>query len=93
MGRVNFGLMMRKQRKGIDGAVVINGHHHFHWTHYPLPLDNLDKLDFSKGCTDGEPAFYLFEFNADETGDTWLDFDGWGRACVHQRLQPCRFWK
>lgn len=94
MGRVNFGLMMRKQRKGIDGAVVINGHHHFHWTHYPLPLDNLDKLDFSKGCTDGEPAFYLFEFNADETGDTWLDFDGWGKGCAFiNGFNLGRFWK
>lgn len=93
MGRVNFGPMMQKQRKGIDGAVVINGHNHFYWTHYPLLLENLDKLDFTKGCTEGEPAFYLFEFEADEIGDTWLDFDGWGKGCaIINGFNLGRFW-
>lgn len=93
MGRVNFGPMLEKQRKGIDGAVVINGHQHFHWTQYPLPLDNLYKLDFSKGCTDGEPAFYLFEFEVGEAGDTWLDFTLWGKGCAFiNGFNLGRFW-
>ena len=47
MGRVNFGPMMEHQRKGIEDCVQINGHMHYNWTMYPLPLDNLEKLDFS----------------------------------------------
>lgn len=46
MGRVNFGPFMAKQRKGIDGCVLINTHQHYGYDIYTLPLDNLDKLRF-----------------------------------------------
>ncbi len=82
MGRVNFGPVMEHQRKGINGSVQVNGHQHFCWQHYPLPLDNLDQLDFSKGYQEGLPAFYLFEFEAEEASDTYLDFSGWGKGCA-----------
>jgi beta-galactosidase len=49
---------------------------------YPLPLDNVDKIDFSKGYTDGLPAFYRFEFEAKDLGDTFLELEGWGKGCV-----------
>ena len=38
MGRVNFGPMMEHQHKGIKDCVQINGHMHYNWTMYPLPL-------------------------------------------------------
>ncbi len=82
MGRVNFGPMMENQRKGIAGCVQINGHMHYNWTMYPLELDNIDKLDFSKGYDEGLPAFYRFELNVDEPGDTFLELVGWGKGCV-----------
>lgn len=82
MGRVNFGPGMEAQRKGIDGCVQINGHMHHGWQQYCLPLDNLDKLDFSKGYESGLPAFYRFELQVEEKGDTFLELDGWGKGCV-----------
>lgn len=82
MGRVNFGPMMERQRKGIQDCVQINGHIHYNWTMYPLPLDNIDKLDFDRDYTEGLPAFYKFAFEAEETGDTFLELDGWGKGCV-----------
>ncbi len=82
MGRVNFGPMMESQRKGIAGCVQINGHMHYNWTMYPLELDNIDKLDFSKGYDEGLPAFYRFELDVDESGDTFLELAGWGKGCV-----------
>lgn len=82
MGRVNFGPMMEHQRKGIQDCVQINGHKHYDWTMYPLPFDNIDKLDFDKGYTEGLPTFYKFEFEVNETGDTFLELDGWGKVCV-----------
>ena len=39
MGRVNFGHQLENQRKGITGAVLINGHRHFGWQIYTLPFD------------------------------------------------------
>lgn len=94
MGRVNFGVRMEKQRKGIDGGVQINGHHHFNWQQFTLSFDNLAKLDYSKGYEEGVPAFYRFELEVDEIGDTYLDFEGWGKGCVFINGENIgRFWE
>lgn len=94
MGRVNFGPRMERQRKGIDQCVQINGHMHNHWQQYPLPLDNIDKVDFSGEYREGTPAFYEFSFEAGETGDTFLDFRGWGKGCVFVNgFNIGRFWE
>lgn len=94
MGRVNFGPMLEHQRKGIAQCVQINGHMHNNWKQYPLPLDNVDKLDFTKGYQEGLPAFYRFHFEAAETADTFLDFTGWGKGCVFVNgFNIGRFWE
>lgn len=94
MGRVNFGPGMENQRKGIDGCVQINGHMHHHWQQYCLPLDNPEKLDFTRGYTEGLPAFYRFELQVDEKGDTFLDMEGWGKGCVLVNgFNIGRFWE
>ena len=82
MGRVNFGPLMERQRKGIAECVQINGHIHYNWTMYPLPLDNVERLDFDRDCTEGLPSFYRFVFAVEEAGDTFLELDGWGKGCV-----------
>ncbi len=94
MGRVNFGPRMDDQRKGIDGCVQINGHIHHGWDMYTLPLDNLEKLDFSKEYKENTPAFYRFTFEAEELGDTFLDFEGFGKGCIFvNRFNIGRFWE
>ena len=93
MGRVNFGPKLNHQRKGIDDGVIVNGHYHFGWNHYSLPLDNLDKINFNKEYISGVPAFYKFEFHVDEIGDTFLDFNGWGKGCAFVNgFNIGRFW-
>lgn len=94
MGRVNFGPYLELQRKGIDHCVQINGHMHNNWMQYTLPLDNIEKLDFGKEYNDGTPAFFKFEFDADECADTFLDLEGWGKGCVFVNgFNIGRFWK
>ncbi len=94
MGRVNFGPLMEQQRKGIAGCVQINGHIHYNWTMYPLTLDNIDCLDFTKGYTQGLPTFYRFEVEIDEVGDTFLELPGWGKGCVFLNgFHLGRFWE
>lgn len=94
MGRVNFGPLMEKQRKGIDQSVQINGHMHNNWKQYPLPLDNIDKINFSKEYLDNTPAFYKFELEVAKLGDTFLDFEGWGKGCVFVNgFNIGRFWE
>lgn len=82
MGRVNFGPSMETQRKGIDRCVQINGHQHFYWKHYCLPMEDLSGLDFSKAHKKGTPGFFEFSFEVDSVGDTFLDFTGWGKGCI-----------
>lgn len=94
MGRVNFGPRMEHQRKGIDQCVSINGHMHNNWDIYTLPLDNLEKLDFSKGYKEGTPSFYRFSLHIDDPEDTFLDFEGWGKGCAFVNgFNIGRFWE
>lgn len=94
MGRVNFGPRMENQRKGITQCVQINGHMQNHWVQYPLPLDNVDKVDFSGEYLPGTPAFYRFVFEAESLGDTFLELEGWGKGCVFVNgFNIGRFWE
>lgn len=94
MGRVNFGPYLELQRKGIDHCVQINGHMHNNWQQYALPLDNVGEIDFSKEYIENTPAFYRFRFNVEEAGDTFLDFEGWGKGCAFVNgFNIGRFWK
>lgn len=80
MGRINYSVKMNTQHKGIKGGVIVNGAFQSGWRHYALPLDNLELVDFSKEYVSGTPAFYRFELEVDEAGDTFLDFSGWGKG-------------
>ncbi|QNO18194.1 glycoside hydrolase family 35 protein [Caproicibacterium amylolyticum] len=96
MGRVNYGPRMEHQRKGIDGAVLLNGHGHAGWKMYTLPMDAeaVQKIDFSKPHCEGTPAFYRIPFTVEKAGDTFLDLTGWGKGCaVLNGFQLGRFWE
>ncbi len=94
MGRVNFGPMLECQRKGIDKGVTVNGRWQQHWMQYPLSLDEIGAVDFSRGYRPGLPAFYRFVFRPDVLGDTFLDFDGWGKGCAFVNgTNIGRFWE
>lgn len=94
MGRVNYSPAIEHQHKGIKGAVVLNGHQHYKWIHYPISLENVDNLDFSKGYTEGLPAFYKFEFEVEEIGDTFLETEGFSKGCAFVNgFNLGRFWE
>ena len=94
MGRVNFGPALEKQRKGIDRCVTLNGHQHFYWKEYCLPMEELSGLDYSFVAENGKPGFYEFEFEAEEAADTFLDYTGWGKGCVLVNgFHIGRFWE
>lgn len=94
MGRVNFSPVMEVQRKGIDRCVQINGHQHYNWDMYCLPMEDLSGLSFDAPAKEGQPGFYEFTFTAQELGDTFLDFAGWGKGCVFVNgFNIGRFWE
>ena len=81
MGRANFGpKMMRK--KGIAGRCLINNKIHFNWEVYPLPMDNLEKLDFSKNTFSEKSAFYKGYIHIDKAYDTFLKLDNFTKGFV-----------
>ncbi|MDT8715960.1 beta-galactosidase [Clostridium sp. 19966] len=94
MGRVNFGEKLNAQRKGISYGVEIDKHAHAGWEHYTLPLDNINQVDFNLGYKTGVPAFYKFELEVENLGDTFLKLDGWGKGCVFiNDFNIGRFWE
>ena len=81
MGRANFGAkMMRK--KGIAGRCLLDDRIHFNWNVYPLPMDNLQKLDFSKEIPAEKSVFYRGKFTIDEAKDTFLNTDNFTKGFV-----------
>ena len=79
---------------GDEGYGYFSGHMHNHWKQYTLPLDNIEKVDFSKEYKEGLPGFYHFTVDIDETADTFLDFEGWGKGCVFVNgFNIGRFWE
>ena len=81
MGRANFGAkMMRK--KGIAGRCLLDDRIHFNWNVYPLPMDNLEKLEFSDSMPTEKSIFCKGSFTVDEPKDTFLKTDNFTKGFV-----------
>ncbi len=85
MGRVNYGLAMHTEYKGILNFVklhVMEDDGSLYpwdysvkacWKNYSLPLKDISKIDFTKPKKDNHPAFYKGEFSAQAGVDTFVD--------------------
>lgn len=96
MGRVNYGhkLLADSQRKGIRTGVCVDLHFHLQWKQYPLELQDLSRLDFSKEWQENAPAFYRFDFRLDCVYDTYIDMRGYGKGAVFVNGHNLgRFWE
>ena len=96
MGRVNYGhkLLADTQRKGIRTGVMSDLHFITEWTQYCLPLETTEHIDFSKKWVAGQPAFYRFEAELSEIGDTYLDLSEFGKGIVWVNgTNIGRFWE
>ncbi|MBQ8896526.1 MAG: beta-galactosidase [Clostridia bacterium] len=81
MGRANFGAkMMRK--KGIDGRCLLNNKIHFNWQVYPLPMDNLEKVDYTNTQIEEQSRFYRGYFEIDNAADTYIKLDSFTKGFV-----------
>ncbi|MER8036058.1 glycoside hydrolase family 35 protein [Streptomyces hydrogenans] len=84
-GRVNYGQGIH-DRKGLLGAVLVDGVAPTSWTNRPLPLTALEAVPFSATTTTPVgPAFHRGVFEVAEPADTFLHLDGWtkGNAWVN----------
>ncbi|MBQ8546215.1 MAG: beta-galactosidase [Clostridia bacterium] len=93
MGRANFGpKMMRK--KGITGRLLLgNNIIHFNWQVYPLPMDNLFKVEYGKDFN--EPSCFLKgKFNVDKVADTFIYLDNFKKGFVQiNGFNIGRYWE
>ncbi|MGQ7462901.1 glycoside hydrolase family 35 protein [Streptococcus suis] len=96
MGRVNYGhkLTAPTQSKGLGRGAIADLHYISNWDMYPLPLDDISGLDFTKGWQEGQPAFYRYQFELEDPADTYLDMTGFGKGVVFvNNVNIGRFWE
>ena len=96
MGRVNYGhkLTAPTQTKGLGRGAMADLHFIGQWDIYPLPLDNIAAIDFTKEWQAGHPAFYRYFLNIDDLEDTYLNMTGFGKGVVFINQHNIgRFWE
>jgi beta-galactosidase len=92
-GRINFNIILRKERKGIVGQVTLDGKPVSGWDIYPLPMEQPGKYSFAKTACEGA-CFYRARFQVDSPADTFLDTSAFTKGEVWLNGQPLgRVWK
>lgn len=82
-GRINFGVKLVDEVKGITRSVRIGDQELTDWTMYPLQLDDLFALQFRKDAQPAaQPVFRRGSFNLKQPGDTFLDTRELGKGRV-----------
>ena len=91
MGRVNYGNKLM-DRKGVD-QIRLNYQTLFNWDIYTLPLNNLEKLDFSK-TANSTPAFLKGGFKTSSKADCFIHLDGFKKGYVFiNGFNVGRYWE
>jgi beta-galactosidase len=91
-GRINFGVALRDERKGITKQVIFSGKPLLGWDIYPLPMNEPSKLPFAESSCLG-PCFYRGTFGVDAAVDTFLDTGNFTKGMVWLNDRPLgRIW-
>lgn len=106
MGRINYGSEIVHNTKGIISPITIAGQEiSGNWEMFQLPMSEVP--DFSKlgqnvynnGTSQANrlkdcPALYEGTFTLDETGDTFIDMEAWGKGIIFINGHNIgRYWK
>lgn len=105
MGRINYGAEIVHNTKGIISPVTINGFEITgDWEMYKLPMNqvpviesglklNISNVNYQKDLI-GKPVLYIGNFHLDETGDTFINMERWGKGIVYINGHHIgRYWK
>ena len=91
MGRVNYGEHLT-DRKGIS-AVNLNLQTVMDYEVTTLPLDNIEKLDFTRGASK-YPMFFRGKFRASSQAESFVRLDGFTKGVVYVNgFNLGRYWK
>ncbi len=80
-GRINYGPQFPTDRKGLIFPVLLNGKPLHGWKNYPLPLEQVPPLHWSKNKI-AAPAFHRGTFTLHKVGDTFLDVSQLGKGLL-----------
>ena len=106
MGRINYGVEIVNNKKGIISPVTINDISiEGNWEMFPLPMNECPVLDnFPKKTVltntpanakklQDKPIIYQGTFTLDNVGDTFLKMDDWGKGIVFiNGINLGRYW-
>jgi len=83
LGRINYGPLLLKNKKGITDKVLLNNKEIKQWQMFSLPFDNIERIKF-KNDKPGEnaPVLKSGTFSLDKVADTYLDMSKWGKGVV-----------
>ncbi|MGE8079857.1 glycoside hydrolase family 35 protein [Peribacillus loiseleuriae] len=82
MGRINYGPFL-VDFKGITEGVRMGNQFLFDWTVYPIPLNEINHLQFSNCETkENHPYFHRGILTVNEVADTFLDVSNWTKGVV-----------
>ena len=95
MGRINYGSEIVHNLKGIISPVLINNTPVTgHWEMYKLPMDKAPTAIKGAHTPAGQPVVYTGTFNLNNTGDTFLNMQDWGKGIVFVNGHNLgRYWK
>lgn len=107
MGRINYGPEIVNNTKGIISPVTINGTEITdNWEMVKLPMSEVP--DFAKlkqayvfdntpthtDALKNKPVLYQGTFNLNETGDTFIDMENWGKGIIFVNgINIGRYWQ
>lgn len=80
LGRTNYGLLVGKDRKGMTG-LSLNNHYAMDFEVTTLPLDNIDKVDYSIKSSK-YPLFMKGTFKATPNKECFVDMKGFTKGYV-----------
>lgn len=80
MGRVNYGVEIQREHKGIIGEARLNLRAHFGWNIYPLTFDDISKVNY--GDEMKVPGIFKAKLNIDEVCDTFIRPNGFEKGFI-----------
>lgn len=96
MGRINYGARIVESNKGIILPIYLESTEvKGNWQMFRLPMSEVpDVDDITEGYKAGLPVLYSGTFNLEQTGDTFLDMEKWGKGIVFVNgINLGRYWK
>lgn len=83
LGRINFGPYLLENKKGITQNVTFCDKELKSWQMYSLPFHDIKKFNITKNkSASNQPVIRKGVLNLTEVGDTYFDFQQWGKGCV-----------